>query len=119
MTRPTREAADRGQGIGPSWYDAWDYARCLERDLGKRIVLVMSPVRSTKLGYGWRVTACLEDNPSIFGCGSFGPAFPGNGQRSFSSATYRALIALDERCAIAWAAPSEVEQFCLQLDSEA
>lgn len=109
----------RSEPYGPGWYDAWDYVRQFEAQSGKRVKLTIEPVRSTKQQFGWRVTAALEETPTIFGCGCFGPAFPGNGQKSFAASVYRAMLELDNACAIKWATPEEVEQFCLELDSEA
>lgn len=102
---------------GPSWYDAWDLHRTMERALGKRIAIRITPGRGSRNEYGWRCVATFEGADNPYGCGCFGPAFPGNGQKSFAASVYRALLALDEANATAWAADLGMTQSDLPLDS--
>lgn len=104
---------------GPSWYDAWDLHKAMERAMGKRIDVFITPAKGSRNEYGWRCVATIEGSPVPYGCGCFGPAFPGNGQKSFAASVYRALMALDEECAVKWASAEELTQVALQLDSEA
>lgn len=102
MSPKSADTIVNGIGTGPSWYDAWEMHRSMEKSFKTKAELIMSPARAGNGKYGWRITARLESNPKVFGCGCFGPAFPGTGQKSFAAATYRALLALDEEMAKFW-----------------
>lgn len=113
------DSVTNGIGTGPSWYDAWELANAMERNLGERIEFRIAPSKAANQRYGWRVTALLEKSPSVYGCGCFGPAFPGNGQKSFAASVYRALIALDEQVSIQWGEEDQEAQMSADFDSEA
>lgn len=110
--------ADAEGQRGPGWYDVTSYVRAMEKQYGMHLVLFVEKTGLGNKSWGLRVTAAFAEVPEIFGCGSYGPAHPGNGQKSMSAAMYHALLKLDHEMSIYWIKAHQALQLPLPSESD-
>jgi len=95
---------------GPGWYDVNRFLRAMEKQYGVRVGLVVEPSGVGGKDWGLRVTAAMANIPGVQGCGSYGPAHPGNGQKTLAAAAYHALLRLDIEVSKYWLKAPELLQ---------
>lgn len=95
---------------GPGWYDVNSFVRALENQYEKELLITVSMSGLKGPHWGLRVTAWFEGKTEVYGCGSYGPAHPGNGQKTMAAAFYHALLQLDIAASSAWVAELKASQ---------
>lgn len=77
---------------GPGWWDVAAMMRDFKRQYGTLFMLTIHETTSRDGRWGLAVTAHLREGAVVRqGHGAYGPAFPGNGQKTMSAAVWHAL----------------------------
>lgn len=77
---------------GPGWYDVAAELREAKKTHGTSFMLTLHETTARDGRWGLAVTAHLREGATVRqGHGSYGPAFPGNGQKTMAAAVWHAL----------------------------